>query len=867
MAQDINKHLERARRSLEKNKLREAVTEYQAVLDEAPANSEALQALADIYTRLNEPALAAQYYGIQFDRLVEGGDGAKASAVFLRFLRPYAQPPDRLMRYGTLLQKQNRASEAIEQFSIAAGLFQEEQRGIEALACYESMALLDPENPQRHVVLGEAAEAMRHSDLATRSYLRAGQLFLASSALDSAIDYFGRAYQLSPQDRIATLLFAEAKLRKGDAESAAQLLEPMAATETEASFLALYGEALLRTGRLDQAKDAFDAYYKQRPEGFTKLFELAAAYVRVKEDTKAAGLLVQTKETMRSLRKEGEFATQADRLASTYPESLPVAEVVAKMYEELNRETKYFDALVRLFDLYLGADQLQQACESLDRLVDIDPYDYRNQERIAKLEGKADPAFLQNIMARAAKAASFSTRTDGFTGAGREPSPNSVAVPEEIRAQQALEDLIVQVEIFLQYSLQSKAVERLERIAELFPGEEEKNERLRALYERANWWPKGALRKGAPKPTPAPSPAIELPRQQPAQRLEEYDTPAAVVPSPADTHRDLAAIAEINRLMYRQATPRDVLLTTASGVGKHLMATRCLIAVGAAGDGMQLTSEYSSPGVPTVGAAKISDVVGLISKVTPDSLGGFELHASSIASLRDVGLESALGVMLTDKETQAQSGALLIGDAKARKWKPNESFFLQAVGDQLVLSVNHTRLRSLVRSLAVADEKTGLLSRGAYIDCLLVESNRSRAQGTPISLIVLHVDRGGEILRQHGDAAVDRYIEQLARSLSSSVRQTDIAVKYTAWSLVFILPDTGIDNALILADKLRQTAAAVKPSWGTPELTISAVVAEASARPGDETEDRVTEWINRAESGLEEARQRGGDTLVALLTP
>jgi diguanylate cyclase (GGDEF)-like protein len=869
MAQDINKHLDRARRSLEKNKLREAVTEYQLVLEEAPSHGEAVQALADIFTRLSEPAVAAQYYGIQFDRLVEGGDGAKATAIFFRFLRPFPQPPDRLMRYATLLQKQNRASEAIEQFSAAAMLYQEEKRGIEALACYESMAVLDPENPARHVVLGEAADAMRHADLATRSYLRAGQLMLASNALDNAVEYFGRAHQLSPQDRIATLLFAEAKLRKGDAESAALLLEPMAATETEPSFVALYGEALLRTGRLDQAKDAFDTYYKQKPEGFTKYFELAAAYVRVKEDAKAAAVMVQTKDTMRGLRKEGEFATQAERLASTYPDSLALAEVVAKSYEELNRETKYFDALVRLFDLYLAADQLKQACESLDRLVDIDPYDYRNQERISKLEGKADPAFLQNIMARAAKAASFSTRTDGFTGAGREPSANSAAVPEEVRAQQALEDLIVQVEIFLQYSLQSKAVERLERIAELFPGEEEKNERLRALYERANWWPKGAPRKAsAAKPSLTSPATLEPPKtQQPAQRLEAYDTPEGAIPSPADTHRDLAAIAEINRLMYRQATPRDVLLTTASGVGKHLMATRCLIAVGAAGDGMQLTSEYSSPGVPTVGAGKISNVVNLISKVTPDSLGGFELHASSIASLRDVGLESALGVMLTDKETQAQSGALLIGDAKARKWKPNESFFLQAVGDQLVLSVNHTRLRSLVRSLAVADEKTGLLSRGAYIDCLLVESNRARAQSTPISLIVLHVDRGGEILRQHGDASVDQYIEQLARALSSSVRQTDIAVKYTAWSLVFILPDTAIDNALVLADKLRQTAATVRPSWGTPELTISAVVAEASSRPGDETEDRVTEWINRAESGLDEARHRGGDTLVALLTP
>src|SRR5271156_62552 len=867
MAQDINKHLDRARKSLEKNKLREAVTEYQAVLEEAPAHQEALQALADIYTRLNEPALAAEYYGIQFDRLVETGDGAKASAVFIRFLRTFPQPADRLMRFATLLQKQNRVSDSIEQFGNAAELYVKEQRSIEALACYESMALLDPENPQRHIVLGELAEKLRHADMAARSYVRAGQLTLSVGALDEALEYFGRAHVLAPQDRVGALLFGEAKLRKGDAEGAVMLLEPFAATERDAAFLALYGEALLRTGRLDAARDVFQAYYSQKPEGFVKLFELAAAYIRAGQDPQAAALLVQTKETMRSLRKEVELSANLDRLATSFPQSLPLAEVVAKLYEELNRETKYFDSLVKLFDLYLGAGRMKEACESLDRLEDIDPYDYRNHERIAKLEGKADPGFLQNILARAAKAASFSTRTDGFTGAGRDPSVNPTAVPEEIRAQQALEDLIVQVEIFLQYSLQSKAVERLERIAELFPGEEEKNERLRALYERANWWPKGA-RKGAGKPLPVaqltnPAP----PPQQPAQRLEAYETPAAAVPSAADTHRDLEAIAEINRLMYRQGTPREVLTATASGVGKHLMATRCLIAVGAAGDGMQLTSEYSSPGVTTVGPGKISDVVGLIAQVTPDALGGFELHAANMAGLREVGLESALGVMLTDKETQAQSGALLIGDSKARKWKPNESFFLQAVGDQLVLSVNHTRLRSLVRSLAVADEKTGLLSRGAYIDCLLVESNRARAQNTPISLIVLHVDRGGELLRQHGDSAVERYIEQLARALASSVRQTDIAVKYTAWSLVFILPDTGIDNALNLADKLRQTAATVRPTWGTPELTISAVVAEASTRPGDETEDRVTEWINRAESGLEEARQRGGDTLVALLTP
>jgi hypothetical protein len=50
-------------------------------------------------------------------------------------------------------------------------------------------------------------------------------------------------------------------------------------------------------------------------------------------------------------------------------------------------------------------------------------------------------------------------------------------------------------------------------------------------------------------------------------------------------------------------------------------------------------------------------------------------------------------------------------------------------------------------------------------------------------------------------------------------------------------------------------------------LTVSAVVAQSTSRPGDETEDRVTEWMNRAEAGIDEARQLGGNTLVELATP
>ena len=71
----------------------------------------------------------------------------------------------------------------------------------------------------------------------------------------------------------------------------------------------------------------------------------------------------------------------------------------------------------------------------------------------------------------------------------------------------------------------------------------------------------------------------------------------------------------------------------------------------------------------------------------------------------------------------------------------------------------------------------------------------------------------------------------------------------------------------MLSEKLRQIAAKIQPTWGAPELTISAVVAQSSSRQGDDNEDRVTEWINRAEFGLEEARQQGGNVVMALATP
>ena len=365
------------------------------------------------------------------------------------------------------------------------------------------------------------------------------------------------------------------------------------------------------------------------------------------------------------------------------------------------------------------------------------------------------------------------------------------------------------------------------RIAELFPGEEERNERLRALYERASWWPKRTALPAAPAPLPAT--AVVAGSGPPgAASPNSPSAGAAASVAALTTHRDLAAIAETTRLMYRQATPREVLFAAVQQVARHLDVARALVWVGAPGE-KPLTAEFAAPGLNPIGTSQLMGIaLSLLEHATPDALGGIELQAATVPALRKIGLESAMGILLTDKETQAPAGALLVGDTGARSWQPNVSFFMHAVGDQVVLSTNHSRLRSLVRSLSVADEKTGLLSRGGYIDCLMAEANRSRSQNTALSLLVLLLDHGSDLLRQHGDAPVERYIERLARTLGTNVRQTDIAVKYTAWSLAFILPDTSAKMRWCLRETPANRGNHSTP-WEGPGITMSMIVADVCA--------------------------------------
>lgn len=314
----------------------------------------------------------------------------------------------------------------------------------------------------------------------------------------------------------------------------------------------------------------------------------------------------------------------------------------------------------------------------------------------------------------------------------------------------------------------------------------------------ANWWPKAQSKPEAPSKAAPSVPVVEAQPTPPTGRTGTYT---------ADTLRDLTKISEINQKTFRQQTPRAMLNTTVTEVGTYMKAARTLAVIGVPGRPPEMAAEYCASGLKPAPGSQVVLLLAQMEKAVPDELGGMVVDATEGSILAELGLETALGVTLTDKETQAPAAMLIVGHATAHIWKPNQTYFLQAIGDQMMMSVSHTRLRTLVRRMGVSDERTGLLSRSSYVGCLLNEADRARTQGTTLSLAILQIDRGSEMLRQQGEAPLEKFLEQLARSLQPMVRQNDMAVKYTSWALAFILPDTTTSGAQNLVEKLRRAAA------------------------------------------------------------
>ncbi|HEY7617153.1 MAG TPA: GAF domain-containing protein, partial [Terriglobales bacterium] len=561
------------------------------------------------------------------------------------------------MRFAQLVEQSNKKL-ALETYEAALAEVTKLGRKAESANIVKRIVELDPSEANL-LRLGELCSQLGDHKGAASAFARIAEIQEAEGK--NAGQWYERAYTEDGSDPAVVLAYGKSLIADGQIGAAIFVLEPqIVAGNASEDLRDAYGRALLGANRLVDAEPILWEIFEQHPVRIQQVLDLIGAMIDAELDKEAVALARKLEQFQRRRGERKSFINQMQEISSKHRACPEVLEFLSELFNSSNKESDYAQTLLKLFDLYCSMGNYQKAGECLDRAAEVDPYEPGHQKRLEMLRGRIDENRFQVIASR-------------FTSATK--SEQQPSRSEEVTlGTAALQDLMLQAEILVQYGMKTKAVERLQRIQELFPHEEDRNEDLQRLYISAGMTPKYA---GSAPVLPANIPSAPGP-SDPASTSHSGE---------ASDVSSLTKVAEITRKLYKQSTANSVLTTAVNEIGAHWRATRCLAAMRKPGLPPTAVQEYCSDGIQAADAGNAAKIVALLHDLAvnrgtlniPDALGASELQPVR-ALLAELSVVSLLAVPLNDG--QEHVGMLLLMQSSARGWHSSDLVVLKTIGEQ-----------------------------------------------------------------------------------------------------------------------------------------------------------------------------------------
>jgi diguanylate cyclase (GGDEF)-like protein len=173
----------------------------------------------------------------------------------------------------------------------------------------------------------------------------------------------------------------------------------------------------------------------------------------------------------------------------------------------------------------------------------------------------------------------------------------------------------------------------------------------------------------------------------------------------------------------------------------------------------------------------------------------------------------------------------------------------------LLLMARVRTLMSRLEEQALADELTGLANLRALRETVAREIERSRRFNHPMTLAYLDVDDFKAVNDRVGHDAGDRVLISLASVARATTRSIDTVVRVGGDEFVILMPETGAETALPVADRLREAFSRAVKVEGVP-VTCSIGLASFERPPAS-----VDEMLIAADELMYEAKAGGGDAV------
>jgi diguanylate cyclase (GGDEF)-like protein len=200
-----------------------------------------------------------------------------------------------------------------------------------------------------------------------------------------------------------------------------------------------------------------------------------------------------------------------------------------------------------------------------------------------------------------------------------------------------------------------------------------------------------------------------------------------------------------------------------------------------------------------------------------------------------------------------------VGALIADELPSNQLRTLSIVADQLSLQLSRIHLYQQVESLAVTDALTGVSVRGHFMERAREELARSVRHRLSCTLLMTDLDHFKKKNDMYGHLEGDVVLRDVARLLQRNLREIDMIARYGGEEFILLLIETDLDQAMPVAERLRQLVE-VHPIRAYDELLTQTLSIGVAAFPSHAT--TLEGLIECADQALYAAKRAGRNQVV-----
>src|SRR5580700_1119675 len=276
------------------------------------------------------------------------------------------------------------------------------------------------------------------------------------------------------------------------------------------------------------------------------------------------------------------------------------------------------------------------------------------------------------------------------------------------------------------------------------------------------------------------------------------------------------------------------------GIGIMDYATKDIEIKAEAGRASQTLGRRIALGSGVLGKVARTGVSALVQNAGPGQLAGVLPESRAVLCLPISYSETLLGVLNVESRDE-------------NAFAPQDVLILNTLADLLATALHNSFVFRKLQQQSITDGLTGIKTRRFFWEALSSEWKRASRSGRPFSVVLVDLDKFKEVNDTFGHLEGDLVLARVGRLLEQKCRQSNVVARYGGDEFVILMPETGVEQAQALAERLRQWLAQ-DATLAEHHITGSFGVASFPGH-GFSAED----IIRVADAGMYDAKHAGGN--------